>query len=150
VIALSLWDPWGTAMMLGLKHVETRGWYCQYRGPLVIHVARSRDAVDHIQRSPLWQYLAPTGYGTVKPWPLGCAVAVVEVIDCQPVQQLAPTLSPMELAFGDYRQFGDDGKQRYGIITTHLIPFEKPIPWKGAQGFWNYTGPLPEGVRRAG
>lgn len=38
--ALSLHQPWASAIALGLKHLETRSWATSYRGPLAIHAAR--------------------------------------------------------------------------------------------------------------
>ena len=136
-------------MMLGLKHVETRGWECQYRGPLVIHVAKNRTGIDHM--SPrLMNYFLGTGYGVDVPWPLGCAVGIVDVIDCQKAHLLKPSLSEMEIAFGDYRRFGDDGKQRYGIITVNPRPFPKPIQFPGKQGFFEFPdGLIPKEVLNA-
>ena len=80
--------------------------------------------------------------GTSIPWPLGCAIGIVEVVDCQQAQLLAPSLSQMEIDFGDYRQFGDDDKQRYGIVTVNPRPFPKPIPFRGQQGFFPFPDAL--------
>jgi len=38
--ALSLWQPWASAIALGSKRIETRGWATSYRGPLAIHAAK--------------------------------------------------------------------------------------------------------------
>jgi hypothetical protein len=38
--ALTLWQPWATAIALGLKHYETRTWFVGYRGDLAIHAAK--------------------------------------------------------------------------------------------------------------
>jgi hypothetical protein len=37
--AISLWQPWASAIALRLKSNETRGWATTYRGPLAIHAA---------------------------------------------------------------------------------------------------------------
>jgi len=37
---LSLWQPHATAISLGLKTIETRSFYCNYRGPLAIHATK--------------------------------------------------------------------------------------------------------------
>lgn len=36
---LSFTDPWGELVALGVKHLETRSWPTDYRGPLAIHVS---------------------------------------------------------------------------------------------------------------
>jgi len=38
--AISLWQPWASAMALGFKKNETRHWATKYRGPLLIHAAQ--------------------------------------------------------------------------------------------------------------
>jgi hypothetical protein len=38
--AISLWQPWATAIALGSKRIETRPWATAYRGPLAIHAAK--------------------------------------------------------------------------------------------------------------
>ena len=52
--AITLWDPWASAMALELKRNETRGWSTPYRGPLAIHAAkrpiRESDGVDDLVR----------------------------------------------------------------------------------------------------
>lgn len=39
--AISLWQPWASAIALGSKRIETRSWSTSYRGPLAIHAAKS-------------------------------------------------------------------------------------------------------------
>uniref|UniRef100_A0A6M3J354 ASCH domain-containing protein n=1 Tax=viral metagenome TaxID=1070528 RepID=A0A6M3J354_9ZZZZ len=34
--AISLWQPWASAMALGWKKIETRSWGTSYRGPPLI------------------------------------------------------------------------------------------------------------------
>lgn len=36
----SLWQPWASAIALGLKTWETRGWATSYRGLIAIHAAK--------------------------------------------------------------------------------------------------------------
>ena len=38
--AISLWQPWASAMALGLKRNETRSWETLVRGPIAIHAAK--------------------------------------------------------------------------------------------------------------
>ena len=37
--ALTLYQPYATAIALGLKKYETRSWATSYRGPLAIHTS---------------------------------------------------------------------------------------------------------------
>ena len=38
--AISLWQPWATAIAVGVKQIETRHWKTDYRGPIAIHAAK--------------------------------------------------------------------------------------------------------------
>lgn len=41
--ALSIKQPWAWLIVNGIKPVENRDWYCNYRGPLVIHAGKRLD-----------------------------------------------------------------------------------------------------------
>lgn len=41
--ALSLWEPWASLVVWGLKLVETRSWQTRYRGRLWIHATQRAD-----------------------------------------------------------------------------------------------------------
>jgi protein gp37 len=41
--ALSLWQPWASLMAARVKIHETRHWKTDYRGPIAIHAAKTRD-----------------------------------------------------------------------------------------------------------
>ena len=107
VRALTLWQPWSSAVPLGLKTVETRGWSTKYRGVLLITAAatdrewrRIWDAghrqvgtiearmLDDLQRAfdarddggpELW---GPDDPDTL---PLGAVVAVATLTDVVPI-----------------------------------------------------------------
>lgn len=57
--AVTLWQPWASLAALGLKQYETRSWRTAYRGPLLIHAAKSspmREAVE-LARMVDWRLL---------------------------------------------------------------------------------------------
>jgi hypothetical protein len=62
--ALTLHQPYASAVALGLKTVETRGWRTDYRGPLAIHAAARRPDVPMIGGWEVSQYA--TGCYTMK------------------------------------------------------------------------------------
>jgi hypothetical protein len=43
VKALTLHQPWASAIAEGIKTIETRSWSTSYRGPLAIHAGKSTD-----------------------------------------------------------------------------------------------------------
>lgn len=38
--AITLWQPWATAMAMGVKRIETRSWFTRHRGDLLICAAK--------------------------------------------------------------------------------------------------------------
>ena len=63
--ALSVKQPWANMIASGEKTIETRKWQTDYRGELLI-VSSKTPPIE----------------------PAGCAVAVVELIDCRPMSVL--------------------------------------------------------------
>lgn len=46
LVCVSMWQPWATLLMLGLKTYETRSWSTSHRGLLGIHAAKRAIDVD--------------------------------------------------------------------------------------------------------
>lgn len=146
---LSLWQPWATLMAIGAKQIETRSWETLYRGPLLIHAAKKWNADlselcyenPHIykalasdgelkRRLPMSDAEVETGK-LPKILPLGCIVAIVDLIDCRRVGSWVPDVSDQEIAFGDYTP------GRFAWITKNLRRLPEPIPYRGAQGLFD-------------
>jgi hypothetical protein len=51
MLALSVRNPWAWAILAGLKRVENRSWPTNHRGLLVIHIARTVDALADIKEA---------------------------------------------------------------------------------------------------
>lgn len=120
--AISLWQPWASAMPLGLKAIETRHWSTRYRGLLVIHAAKrwTRDEREFAEMQ-----------GLTLPLPLGALVAIGRLVDIQPTEKLIGTISSVESEWGNY------GPGRFGWIFEDIHPLPEPIPYRGAQGFFD-------------
>lgn len=125
--AISLWQPWASAIALGYKKIETRGWTTRYRGPLVIHAAKrwtaderemARDIADHVGNDAL-----------IQP-PLGCIVAVANLVSARPTEHLVDEISEIEEMLGNY------GPGRYGLMLEDVRPLREPLPFRGMQGFF--------------
>lgn len=125
--ALSLTQPWASAMALGVKRVETRSWSTQVRGLMAIHASKGMpvwakefaftEAYPYLKHEPEW-------------FPRGAIVAVGELIDVVPTSQIRDRLTEQEEFFGDYA----DG--RYAWIFDRVRPVPSPIPCSGALGIW--------------
>ena len=128
---ISLWEPWATFIVRGYKKWETRGWPTSYRGPLAIHAAKTRQAIDDAG-------LLLTGAGIKKSifdpdpfpmedgdWPFGCIVAVCFLADCKRTEAVNPTTQ--EQALGDY----SPGRFAWILDAVRVV---KPLPHRGMQG----------------
>jgi hypothetical protein len=70
---ISLWEPWATAMRLGLKNNETRSWWCGHRGWLAVQAAKKVykpsdyefDFNQAVQSAGIWPHHLTTTYGSV-------------------------------------------------------------------------------------
>jgi hypothetical protein len=129
--ALSLWQPWASAIALGHKRIETRHWSTSYRGPLAIHAARrwtaeEREfaAVEHtLGRLPARL-------------PLGAFVAVATLVDIRPTEELYSHIGAIERLYGNYEP------GRFGWLLEDIRPLPAPIGFKGHQGLFNVPDEL--------
>lgn len=131
VKALTLWQPYASLIMAGLKRYETRSWSTQYRGPLVIHAAKRWDSerkrdTDRV-RILLQQHGAEEVFSTPMENTLGCALGVVDLVSCR---QMDDGGSELENTIGTF------GPGRYGWECELLKVFESPVADTGKQGLW--------------
>jgi hypothetical protein len=148
---LTLTQPWASmieAVALGLpgKRIETRSWSTPYRGPLAIHAAKGLAGMqkgvweDLCQGIPFREILLEMGYvngeGQVNPdaIPRGAIVAVADLVDVVPVEQVKP--GELERSFGNYTP------GRYAWLLENTRRVDPPVQAKGKQGLWNHTGAL--------
>ena len=153
--AISLWQPWASAIALGAKTIETRSWATSYRGPLVIHAAKRINQGELIHLSSVWGW-----QGALKPLidkcpvrnncrfledilPFGAIVAVCDLVDCRPTGCFTQDeLSALRQPEGEYaslswteRMMGDFSLGRFGWILKNVRAI-KPFPVKGRQGLF--------------
>ncbi len=57
----------------------------------------------------------------------GCVIAVVDLIDCLPTEELAKTISEREGIYGNYEQ------GRFGWLLENARQLEEPLPYRGSQ-----------------
>lgn len=128
--AISLWQPWASLVMLGAKTFETRSWWPNYTGPLVIHAAKKWDRENKYLGEPFKTVLKDAGITKVTDLHLGCALGTVELLDVVSTEAVRGRISKQERAFGDY----SDG--RFAWRLANPKPFPQPIPTIGRQGFF--------------
>ncbi len=155
---LSLWEPWASLVACGAKEYETRGWSTSYRGPLLICAAKGGLARGDLQTRlslPNFQAgLAPlvgkpldlenrdqqNGVG-VEHLSFGCAIALVDVVDCVGTESFRRDEVPLSLAEWS---FGDFGPGRFAWKLANVRRLELPVPVKGRQRLFN----VPEEIAR--
>lgn len=122
--AISLWQPWASAMQRGQKHNETRSWPTSYRGDLLICSAKRMPTRNECGDEWTW--------AEAMSLPYGFALCIVELVACVRTET-CNGISQMERDLGDYTP------GRWAWLTNNLRVFTEPIPMKGSQGLWNIT-----------
>lgn len=138
--AITIWQPYATLIMLGLKRYETRCWGTSYRGPLIIHAAKRWDEDRDWDCSRVTELLqqqtftaASLGderlrlFYTPMGDTLGKALGIVDLTSCQ---QMKDGGSEFE------NQVGTFGSGRFGWECDRPQLFEEPIRHQGKQGLW--------------
>lgn len=125
--ALTLWQPYASAIVLGLKKFETRSWATKYRGRIAIH-----SSLKPLSKS----YLAlAEKYGisnTPPKIPLGKVLAICELEDCILMdEEFIKSQDPAEIDFGDWRI----GRYAWKLRVVEI--FHEPKSTRGYQGLWN-------------
>jgi hypothetical protein len=124
---LSLWQPWASLMAYEFKRIETRSWATKYRGPLLIHAAKRPMTMIHKEAVMDFDSIMVDYFSL----PRGSLLAVVNLIDCVPVEQFAADIKYWrEHAHGDFRP------GRWAWVTEFVKRLDLPIPYRGRQGLF--------------
>lgn len=159
--AISLWQPWASAIALGLKKIETRSRLTFYRGELAICASLRTDPLQQTLFEGLLerdcsikftfeQSLAKTD-PQIKDLPLGCVVAVADLFDVQPAAMFTTSpqherphhisIAQVEWWLGNY-DFG-----RFGWMLRDVRPLKTPVPVVGRQFLFDLPAHVAEKVR---
>ena len=123
--AITLTQPWASAIALGWKRIETRSWYTSYRGPLLIHAAKTfPPAARKFAEEERAMGRCPDEL------PLGALIARARLVKVVPTTEVVP--SDLE------RRLGDFWPRRWAWLLEDVEPLPEPIPCKGALGLWEY------------
>lgn len=144
---ISLWQPWATALALGIKALETRPWSTKHRGELWIHAGLRPPEpfeLDHCRKAEIFAKAIPN----INLLPYGAIIGKVNIIGCVRTEseeymewvnegEFGFGLEAYERALQEY-VFGDYSTSRF-IWLTDLKPrmLKTPIPYTGQQGFFN-------------
>lgn len=142
--ALSLWEPWATAIAIGAKKIETRGWATSYRGPLAIHAAKTKDYADTYFHpvTPamrlVYDAFTAAGIGSERDLSFGCVIATCELVRIDRTEDIRDGLTPLERELGGY----DDG--RFGWHLANVVRLDVPVPARGLQQLWEWNPDAPK------
>jgi hypothetical protein len=131
--AITLWQPYATAVALGLKRFETRDWPTVYRGLLAIHAGTTTDTIN-----PACVLRAEQELGPSRTWPKGAIVAITRLTALRqsPGHAIENWPEP-ELFYGNFK-IG-----RWAWKLELLVNLNsQPVYCRGAQGLWS----VPPGV----
>jgi hypothetical protein len=121
--AISLWQPWATLWVSGMKEYETRHWTHNYRGFLAVHAAKKKPDVDTCIDFDL----------DPKTLPLGAVIGIVNLLEVIPMtDELIRSISKQEFSAGDWCV------GRFAWKAKPVNKFPNPFPCLGHQGFWNW------------
>lgn len=141
--ALTLWQPWASAIAAGLKRVETRGWSTAYRGRMAIHAAKCTpsehltffDSISDRDRAAF----GALGIRSRAELPTGCIVAFADLYAC--VKMDEPLLS---ITTEEEQRWGIWTLGRYGLYLRNIETLRQPIPVvRGWQKMWEWDGIVP-------
>ena len=125
---ISLWQPWGSFWVHGIKKYETRSWNMLYDGPLLIHAARR---VERIVDPYFDNALEKLGI-SYDDLPRGAIIGKCDRVISEMITNKNRPKELMELALGDF------GTCRFMWEPVNMQVLDKPIPARGKQGLWNY------------
>lgn len=79
--ALSIRQPWASAIVELGKRVENRTWATLYRGPILIHASKTMTREDQAEFAAVAQ-LAGVKFRPLQTLPLGCIIGQADIVDC--------------------------------------------------------------------
>ncbi len=132
--ALTLWQPWASAIGCGAKTVETRSWGTGYRGPLAIHAGKHKMTADDrdVLQSGWSGMLMARGYRAEDDLPLGAVVATCTLFDVVQIQDdpLGFWNTEFDHLLGDYTP------GRFAWLLRDVRALPTPLECNGHQGLW--------------
>jgi hypothetical protein len=127
---ISAWQPHAELIARELKQYETRGWEINYRGPIAIHASKKKYRPDMVSQDCRNQMLFD---GVDSYWfSYGSILCVVDIVSCEPTEQVVTKLSLREQLYGDY------SAGRFAWRLDNVRRFPKPIELAGHQGIFHW------------
>lgn len=135
---LSVWQPWASLLVHGIKNHETRSWappVALIGKRIAIHAGLSRTGLGIFAESAgaLW----PPSTGAAPDTCLGEPLAFGCILGTAVIDSFIPTDSCLALKVpASQKALGDWSTGRFAWLMTDHEVMESPIPWKGQQGLF--------------
>ena len=107
--ALSVRQPWATAILVGGKDIENRSWPTRYRGRIAIHAGQQLD----VAALPVVAARLGVTEAALRQAPRGALLGTVEVVDCVATHPSLWFEGP------------------YGFVLRHPVALAEPIALRG-------------------
>lgn len=135
---ISMWEPWASLYVHGLKRVETRHWGTSHQGWTAVHACKGGLTKSQLQET-ITDPMFAEALKDVTTFHRGCIIGAVNIIACHPPERrdwipgifevLSELDTPHERAFGDY------SAGRYGIVAApKTFILKRPLPFTSRQG----------------
>lgn len=148
---VSVIQPWASFAGLYIKKNETRSWYTNYRGDLLIHASQKlfpeSALFPHMigklfhTRVQLLQQLETASGCAYKQLPIGKIIAKTRLVDCLRVVKVGigwAQLSDGRTIDGVEWHLGDYSIDRFIWILEGSEMLATPIPARGQLGLWEF------------
>ncbi len=145
--AISIYQPWASAIVAGHKTMETRGWRTKYRGPLAIHASRKTfcwefELMNASIFSVVFSRQKKTDEEFFRSLPRGGIVGVVQLVDC--IRTEAAIVQARRRKFLNLRfeqwwseaDLGNFDAGRWAWILEHPVE-TKFVPMRGKPGLFD-------------
>lgn len=150
---LSLWQPWASAIAIGAKRIETRGWSFAHGsiGPVAIHAAKTAVALhtELRERRDLWRRVF--GHAVTAAWfPLGAVVATAEIFRPTRTEELVRHWRRFPKPGDELEsQLGNYSPGRWAWPVTNVVQLAKPVLCRGRQGLFVLPADVAAAVEHA-
>lgn len=136
--ALTIWQPYATLLVFGIKKYETRSWCTSYRGPVAIHSAK-KSVITVMAMLPA--VIACQIRYRLRPFPVnhlpvGYILGYGNLVACHKIDdEFIAGLS------ADEKDFGDFTPGRYAWEIQDIVRLDHPVKMRGSQGLWTVHEP---------
>lgn len=139
--AITLWQPWASALVMGVKKYETRSWALPHA------LIGERVAIHAAARTPKHEYermvFIAARDGKIMPNVFGAVLGAVTFTRCFRVvgQTTENMITSAHFSNGHSVQvdaWGDYSVGRYIWFAEHPQQYDDPIPLRGGQRIWNW------------